>query len=102
MNNYPATTLDEKLTIVGVLVRGKKGVNRINLQWRERKGVLSYKGYSGKEGDKEGTFHVEIKPEPEVQGSRNSDLQFKSKAVQSSCKHLLSQGSLLPLARNHL
>ena len=51
---------------------------------------------------RKGTFRVKIKQEPELQGSRNSDLQFKSKAVQSSCKHLLSQGSHLPLARNRL
>ena len=37
--------------------------------------------------------NVLIKPEPEVQRSRNSDLQYKSKAFQRSCKHLLSQGS---------
>ena len=68
-------------------------------------------GYSGKEegkqekkwiGVKKGTFYVEIKPEPKGQGSRNPDLQLKSKADQSSCKYSLSQGSRLSLARNRL
>lgn len=46
------------------------------------------------------TFHVEVKLEPKVQGSRNLDSQFKSEAVQRSCKHWLSQGSHLALNLN--
>ena len=71
-------------------------------QWSKQAPVSSevvgsiYKRCSGKEGDKEGTFHVEIKQEPELQGCRNSDLQFKSKAVRRSWKHLLSQRSEYP------
>ena len=33
---------------------------------------------------------------------RNSDLQFKRKAIQRSCKHLLSRDSHLDLAQNRL
>ena len=48
------------------------------------------------------TFHVEMKPEPEVEESRNLDGHFKSKVVQRTCSHLLSQGSNLALAWNRL
>ena len=53
--------------------RGKKGAKRRKIELKQRTG----------------TFNVES----EVQGSRNSDLQFISKAVQRSWKHSLSQGS---------
>ena len=58
----------------------------------------------GRRGQKRGRLDwiKEIEVEPEVQGSRNSDLQFKSKKLQRSCKHWLGLGSHLPLARNHL
>ena len=48
------------------------------------------------------TFLVEMKPEREVEESRNLDLHFKSKVVQRTCSHLLSKGSNLALTCNRL
>ena len=47
----------------------------------KEEGTTPQKRYLEKEEDKERTCHVEIEQGPEFQGSRNLDLQFKSKAV---------------------
>ena len=55
----------------------------------KERGIILEKVLRGKAGKERTLLNVKIKPELEVQGSRNPDLQFKSKAVKghgNSCR----------------